>query len=68
MTFKFMLAASLSAIATVAHAHPGHPAASPQHSHAFFAIDPMYALMVTMAGVAGAVLIAARRRARSKAQ
>ena len=66
---RFTVIAILFATSIAAHAHPGHPAASPQHSHAFFGIDPMYALMVIVAGVAGAVLIAARRqRARSKAQ
>ncbi len=68
MTFRFMLVALWSVIATAAQAHPGHPAMSPQHGHAILGVDPVYALLVTVVGVAGAVLIATRRRARSKSK
>ncbi|MFP5350837.1 MAG: hypothetical protein ACLGHO_13495 [Gammaproteobacteria bacterium] len=52
-----------------AQAHPGHPAVMPQHAHVLFGIDPMYALVLTVVGAVGGVLVAARfRRVRSKIQ
>jgi hypothetical protein len=41
-------------------AHPGHPALGPHHTHAFFGIDPLYALLLLLAF--GIVAIAVRRR------
>ncbi len=47
--------ASVSALA-----HPGHPALGPQHTHAFFGIDPLYALLLLLA--LAIVTVAVRRR------
>lgn len=43
-------------------AHPGHPAVSPEHSHAFFGIDPIYAGLLLALGLALAVAWRATRR------
>lgn len=52
-----------------AQAHPGHPAVMPQHSHVLFGIDPMYAVVLSVVGAVGGMLVAARyRRVRSKTQ
>ena len=51
------------------YSHPGHPAASLTHAHSFFGIDPIYALLLVTAGIAGVALLwAHRRRVTSKAR
>lgn len=49
------LLASVSAMA-----HPGHPALGPQHTHAWFGIDPLYALLLLVP--LGVAAFALRRR------
>lgn len=51
------------------YSHPGHPTASLEHSHELFGIDPIHALLLAAAGIAGMTLLwALRRRAMSKAR
>lgn len=64
---RLITIAILFSSSAVVQAHPGHPAVMPQHAHVLFGIDPMYALVLTVIGAVGGVLVAARyRRVRSK--
>lgn len=53
-----------------AMAHPGHPALGPQHTHAWFGIDPLYALalLVPVAIAAWALRRRQPRRVRERAR
>ena len=59
---RLITIAILFASSAVAQAHPGHPAVMSQHAHVLFGIDPMYALVLTVVGAVGGVLVAARFR------
>lgn len=50
------------AVGASAQAHPGHPAVSVEHSHAFFGIDPIYAGLFLGLGLALAVAWRVARR------
>lgn len=64
---RFFTVAILSVSSVLAHAHPGHPAMTPQHAH-IAGVDPMYALLLAVVGAVGGILIAMRRRVKVKAR
>lgn len=60
MQSKRILMSLTAIVANIASAHPGHPALSAGHSHAFFGIDPLYGLLLMVVGVIAAAAIAWR--------